>query len=95
MATFSEIGLFSGWGTGNGKVNVTLRADGEPVAAQLQERYGDAIDITVGFLHFPECAFPHSRTPASPMTTSHDLHYYPMNSSWSQLRTWKSDRGTI
>ena len=63
MATFSEIGLFSGWGTGNGKVNVTLRADGEPVAAQLQERYGDAIDITVGFLHFPECAFPHSRTP--------------------------------
>jgi hypothetical protein len=60
MATSAEPGLFSGWGTGGGRVNVRLRADGEGVAAKLQERYGDAVDLTVGFLHFPECALSHS-----------------------------------
>jgi hypothetical protein len=57
MATAAEPGLFSGWSTGRGKVNVRLRADGERVATQLRERYGDAVDLTVGFLHFPDCAF--------------------------------------
>jgi hypothetical protein len=56
MARSSDSGLFSGWGVGRGKVNVTLRADGARVAKQLQERYGEAVDLTVGFLHFPECA---------------------------------------
>jgi hypothetical protein len=55
MATSSEPGLFSGWGTGGGKVMVRLRADGERVAAQLRERFGEAVDLTVGFLHYPDC----------------------------------------
>jgi hypothetical protein len=58
MATSGEMGLFSGWGgTDRGRLEVSLRADGEAVAAQLKERYGDAIDITVGFLHYPDCQF--------------------------------------
>ena len=64
MAISSEPGLFSGWGTVGGRVNVRLRADGELVAVQLQERYGDAVDLTVGFLHFPEVlSFSHSQAP--------------------------------
>jgi hypothetical protein len=58
MATSAEMGLFSGWGgTSQGRLEVSLRADGEPVAAQLKERFGDAIDITIGFLHYPDCQF--------------------------------------
>lgn len=57
MALASERGLFNGWGTGGGRVTVRLRADCEPLASQLQERYGRAVDLTVGFLHFPECVF--------------------------------------
>jgi hypothetical protein len=60
MARSSDPGLFSGWGTGGGRVNVRLRADGARVAARLRERYGDAVDLTVGFLHFPECTYPGS-----------------------------------
>jgi hypothetical protein len=63
MATSSEPGLFSGWGIGCGRVNVRLRADGERVATRLREQYGDAVDVTLGFLHFPDCAFPDSRWP--------------------------------
>jgi hypothetical protein len=63
MATSSEPGLFSGSDTGGGRVNVRLRADGEHFAALLQERYGDAVDLTVGFLHFPECAVPRALAP--------------------------------
>ena len=64
MATASSApGLFSGWGTGGGRVHVRLRADGERVAAQLREQYGDAVDVTIGFLRFPECAFPPSVAP--------------------------------
>ncbi|HEX4433628.1 MAG TPA: hypothetical protein VH012_02285 [Acidimicrobiales bacterium] len=68
MATTGEPGLFGGWGTGRGKVNVHLRADGERVAARLQERYGAAVDLTVGFLHYPDCGFGDSLAPpfASP-----------------------------
>jgi hypothetical protein len=64
MATSSEPSLFQGWGTGGGKVSVRLRADGDRLAAQLQEKYGDAVDLTVGFLHFPDCGFPDSTEPA-------------------------------
>ena len=64
MATASSApGLFSGWGTGGGRVHVRLRADGERVAARLREQYGDAVDVTIGFLRFPECAFPPSVAP--------------------------------
>ena len=51
-------------GYADGKVHVELRADGEPVAQQLLARYGDAVDLTVGFLHFPDCAFPEGERPA-------------------------------
>jgi hypothetical protein len=63
MATASGAGLFNGWGIGGGMVNVRLRADGEKLAAQLHERYGDAVDVTVGFLHFPQCAYANERRP--------------------------------
>jgi hypothetical protein len=51
-------------GYADGKVHVELRADGEPLAQQLLTRYGDAVDLTVGFLHFPDCAFPEGERPA-------------------------------
>jgi hypothetical protein len=59
-----DLGVFSGWGgTAGGKVGVRLRGDGEGVAAQLVERFGDAVDITVGFLRFPGRVFPVSTEP--------------------------------
>jgi hypothetical protein len=63
MGTSSERGLFGQWGIGGGRVIIGLRADGERVAMQLHERYGGAVDVTVGFLHFPECVFPDSGGP--------------------------------
>jgi hypothetical protein len=60
MATSSAHGLFEGWGIGGGRVSVTLRADAVRVAAELRGRYGEAVDVTVGFLHYPECGVPPS-----------------------------------
>jgi hypothetical protein len=66
LATSSEPGLFGGSGIGHGQVDVRLRADGERVAGQLRARYGDGVDITVGFLHFPGRAFRHPHRPPMP-----------------------------
>ncbi len=60
----ADPGTFGSLGFRNGRVHVALRADGEPVAQQLLARYSDAVDLTVGFLHFPECAFPGGERPA-------------------------------
>ena len=60
----ADPGTFGSLGFSKGRVHVALRADGEPVAQQLLARYGDAVDLTVGFLHFPDCAFPEGRRPA-------------------------------
>jgi hypothetical protein len=60
VARSSAPGLFSGWGIGRDTVTVSLRADGEAVATRLRERYGDAVDLTIGYLHFPDCAVPES-----------------------------------
>lgn len=56
LATSSAQGAFSGWGVGGGRVNIRLHADQERLAQMLQARYGDAVDLCVGWLHFPDCA---------------------------------------
>lgn len=43
-----------GSGSASGVVAVNLRADGEAVAAEILERYGDLVDITVGALSYPD-----------------------------------------
>jgi hypothetical protein len=57
LATVSDRGLFHGWGTGGGRVIVRLRADAVDLARQIGDCYGDAVDLTVGFLHFPDCSW--------------------------------------
>ena len=53
LAASAERGAFSGWGVGRGTVNIRLRADQEDLAEKLHERYGAAVDLVVGWLHFP------------------------------------------
>lgn len=57
MAISSDPGLIGGWVISDGRVNVRLRADGELVAAQLRQRYGNAVDLTVGFLRYPDGSY--------------------------------------
>ena len=54
LAAAAEPGVFSGWGVGRGTVNIRLRADQEDLAEKLHERYGAAVDLVVGSLHFPD-----------------------------------------
>ena len=54
LAMASEGGVLNQWGVSNGKVNVRLRADSAHVAQQLCERYGEAVDLTVGSLPYPD-----------------------------------------
>ena len=54
MARAAEPGVFNGWGLGWTVVTVRLRADQETLARQLLDRYGDAVELTVGLLHFPD-----------------------------------------
>ena len=42
-----------GSGAGTGVIDVFLRADGEHIAAEVLERYGDLVDITLGALSYP------------------------------------------
>jgi hypothetical protein len=53
FATSTEAGRFKGWGVGQGTVNVQLRASEEPLAAELHERYGGAVNLTVGSFRYP------------------------------------------
>lgn len=46
-------GRYSSIGRGMGAVEVALTADQEDVAADLVERYGDAVEVTVGALAYP------------------------------------------
>jgi hypothetical protein len=55
MAKPTEAGHISGSGVGHGKVRLSLWASQEVLAAELHERYGDAVDLTVGYLHYPDC----------------------------------------
>jgi hypothetical protein len=54
LATSGESGRFKQWGIGQGTVNVQLRASEEPLAAELHERYGRAVDLTVGLYPYPD-----------------------------------------
>jgi hypothetical protein len=56
LARTTEPGTIRQWGIGRGRVNVTLAASQEGLAAELQDRYGDAIDLTIGYFHFPDMA---------------------------------------
>ena len=53
LATSLESGTFKMWGVGQGMVNVQLRASEEPLAAELHDRYGGAVDLTVGSFRYP------------------------------------------
>lgn len=46
-------GAFSGWGPGWDYVQVRLHADREALAAELSNRYGDAIRLRVGHMNYP------------------------------------------
>lgn len=35
-------------------MNIQLHADEEDLAGELRGRYGDAVDLTVGFLRYPD-----------------------------------------
>ena len=54
LATFTERGSFKNWGVGQGVVIVGLKANNEPLAAELKRRYGDAVDLTVGYFRYPD-----------------------------------------
>lgn len=74
LARSAERGAFSQWGVGRGTVNIRLRADQEHVARILHERYGDAVDLFVGWLHFPDVAH---ATPAGRPGTGKTPHPTP------------------
>jgi hypothetical protein len=53
----------AGSGGATGVIDVALRANGEAMARQIVERYGDAVRVTVGLLSYPD------RTRADGLTT--------------------------
>ena len=53
LASGEPSGALCGWGLGKGKVDLTLCPDRESFAAALDERFGDAILLTVGVLPYP------------------------------------------
>jgi len=57
IARTSPTGAFKSWGNRIGRVNIMLRADQEPLAAELRQRFGDMVDIRLGFLTFPRRGF--------------------------------------
>jgi hypothetical protein len=46
--------LSAGSGGATGVIEVSLRANGEAMARQIVERYGDAVHVTVGLLSYPD-----------------------------------------
>jgi hypothetical protein len=56
MAKATEVGLIRGSGISHGRLRLSLWASQEDLAAQLLARYGDAVDLTVGYLHYPDRA---------------------------------------
>ena len=61
LATSTERGSFKNWGVGQGVVIVGLKANKEPLAAELKRRYGDAVDLTVGYFRYPDMVPLHPR----------------------------------
>jgi hypothetical protein len=56
LATSTEKGAFTSWGIGRGRLNVAIRAGRQDLAQQLLESFGDAVELRVGFLRYPEPA---------------------------------------
>jgi hypothetical protein len=56
MARSTEMGSISGSGISNGRVRLSLWASQEDLAQRLHARYGRAVDLTVGYLHYPDRA---------------------------------------
>ena len=56
MAKTTEAGQISGSGIRHGRVRLSLWASQEDLAARLHERYDDGVDLTVGYLHYPDRA---------------------------------------
>jgi hypothetical protein len=56
MAEATEMGGISGSGISGGRVRLSLWAGQEDLAARLLARYGDAVNLTVGYLHYPDRA---------------------------------------
>lgn len=52
MAMGSQ-GIFKGWGPGFGVVTARLRADQEALAAELHDRYGGMVSLTLGTFPYP------------------------------------------
>jgi hypothetical protein len=70
MANAEPKGGFRSYGQRWGAIDVRLRADQEPLAATLAEKFGDAVAITVGLFSYPpsrvsttELPYPHSPVP--------------------------------
>jgi hypothetical protein len=59
LAISGESGRLKGWGVGQGTVMVQLRASEESLAAGLHQRYGDAVELTVGRFPYPDLPRPH------------------------------------
>ncbi|MCI0582348.1 MAG: hypothetical protein L0227_05535 [Chloroflexi bacterium] len=58
--------LYAGSGGATGVIEVGLRANGEDMARQLVERYGDAVQVTVGMLSYPDRTRPDGLTTCVP-----------------------------
>jgi hypothetical protein len=58
-------GAWHGIGSGRGVVNVSLWADQLDVAEELHRRYGDAVELQVGYLAYPDHLTSGSGRPAS------------------------------
>lgn len=56
----------AGSGGATGVIDVGLRANGEAMARQLVERYGDAVHVTVGLLSYPDRTRPDGLTTCTP-----------------------------
>jgi hypothetical protein len=55
MGKSTAMGGICGSGMRHGKVQLRLWASQESLAALLVERYQGAVDLTVGYLHYPDC----------------------------------------
>jgi hypothetical protein len=55
MAKSTAMGGICGSGISHGRVQFRLWASQESLAERLVERYRDAVDLTVGYLHYPDC----------------------------------------
>ena len=54
LATTTEQGSIKSFGIVKGHVKISLRADRQTLAQDLLDSYGDAVQLTVGFLGYPD-----------------------------------------